>query len=118
MFWNGNSDDFSEKGRENMRSSTAESTRVSCDVTWDQYQLTFSKEDAVHFLQDSSEAWWEWLHITTKTKRNHILIMKRVLINYKLRSYKSTAQCRVYRLIEYWVYPSSRSTEQIGNTDK
>ena len=49
-FWNGSSDDFSEKGRENMRSSTAESTRVGCDVTWDQYQLMLLKEDTVHFL--------------------------------------------------------------------
>ena len=70
------------------------------DVTWHQYQLTLSKKDTVHYLQDSSEAWWEWLHITTKTKRNHILIRKRVLINYKLRdckllmwSYKPTAAC-------------------------
>ena len=48
-FWNGSSGDFSEKGQENMRSGTAESTRVDCDVTWDQdqnqNQLAFSKED-------------------------------------------------------------------------
>ena len=36
-------------------------------------------------MQDSSEAWWEWLHITTDTKQNHVLIMKKVLINCKLR---------------------------------
>ena len=32
-FWNGSSDDFSEKGQENMHSGTSESTRVDCDVT-------------------------------------------------------------------------------------
>ena len=127
-FWNGSSGDFSEKGRENMRSSTAESTRVGCDVTWDQYQLMLLKEDTVHFLHAklTSQAWWEWLHITTKTKRNHILIMKKVLINCKLRecmpsSWRETVSPLPHvsiNLILGLPYPFHGNTEQIGNTDK
>ena len=60
-FWNGSSDDFYEKGRENIRSSTAESTRLGCDVTWDQYQLTFLKDDThnsckIHLRLDKNDS--------------------------------------------------------------
>ena len=44
-----------------MRSGTAESTRVGCDVTWDQYQLMLLKEDTVHFLH--ARLIWGWMRM-------------------------------------------------------
>ena len=42
-----------------MRSSTAESMRVGCDVTWDQYKLMLLKENTVHFLH-ARFIWADW----------------------------------------------------------
>ena len=100
-FWNGSSDGFSEKGRENMRSSTAESTRVGCDVTCDQYQpCCWRKILYISYMKDSSssssEAWWECLAAHyDQDQKEPFLIMKKVLINCKLetRNYKPTAAC-------------------------
>ena len=111
-----------------MSYSTAESTRVGCDVTWDQYQLMLLKEDTVHFLlQDSSEAWWSMRMAAhyDQDQKEPCLIMKIVLINCKLNwkcmlsSWRETVSPLPHVSINLILgLPFHGNTEQIGNTDK
>ena len=112
-----------------MRSSTAESTRVGCDVTWDQYQLVLLKEDTVHFLHARfiTEAWWEWLAAHyDQDQKEPFLIMKKVLINCKLRECMLSSWHETISLLSHvdvsinliLGLPFNGNTEQIGNNDK